>query len=76
MDAQVGLKLTGASPVREKDSHQPDTESRATGGNECSEAGRKDVLDRNASEGIEPRNLTVRGSRLIQNLGMQHTSVR
>jgi len=38
-------------------SQQPDTKSRTAGGNECSEAGRRDVLDRNASEGIQPRKL-------------------
>jgi hypothetical protein len=59
------VKLIGGSPIRVMISHQPDTESRTAGGNECSEAGRMDVSDRNASEGIEPRKLTRRGSRLI-----------
>jgi len=70
------VKLTGESPVRVKVNHQPDTESRIARGNECSEAGIRDMTDRNASEGIEPRNLIVRGSRQFQNIGMQNPSVR
>lgn len=51
------IALIGESPIRVKVSHQPDTEFHIAGGNECDEAERKDVSDRNASEGIEPRNL-------------------
>ena len=56
------VKLTGASPGRVKVSRRPDTESRTAGGNECCEAGRRDVSDRNASEGIEPRKLIDEGA--------------
>ena len=70
------VKLIGGSPIRVKVSHQPDTESRIAGGNECNEAERRDVSDHNASEGIEPRKLTRRGSRPIQNLGMQKATVQ
>jgi hypothetical protein len=70
------VKLTGESPGRAKVSRQPGTESRIANGNGCSEAGRMDVSDRNASEGIEPRNLIRRGSRLFQITGMQHLPAR
>lgn len=56
------LRLTGGSPGRVKDSLQPDTETRIVCGNKYNEAGRKDVSDRNASEGIEPRNLINEGA--------------
>jgi len=48
----------GESPIRAKVSHQPVTEFCMAGGNECHEARRKEISGRNASEGIEPRNVT------------------
>ncbi|MDI6886932.1 MAG: hypothetical protein QMD22_11475, partial [archaeon] len=53
------LALASASLVRVKVSHQPSTKSHVWFGNELCDAGRREVSGFNASECIEPRNLTT-----------------
>ena len=65
------LNLDGESPLRVKVSHQPVTDSHTVCGNKCSEAGRMELSDRNASEGIEPRNFIYHDGRLSFHTGMQ-----
>ena len=60
------LSVDGESPSWAKGSYQPNTKSHVQGGNELNEAGppavrragRREASGRNASEGIEPRNLS------------------
>ena len=45
-------------------------------GNKISEAARQEMLDRNASEGIEPRNTTCQKGRQFSYTGRQKKCVR
>jgi hypothetical protein len=56
---QSVLFLDGGSPSWAKGSHQPNTESHVQGGNDLNEAGRREASGHNASEGMEPRNLST-----------------
>ena len=69
------VNLDGGSPLREKVSHQPVTESHIAYGNKCNEAGRMELSDRNASEGIEPRNFIYYDGRLSLYAGMQQPKI-
>ncbi|MDQ1252103.1 MAG: hypothetical protein QG646_1218 [Euryarchaeota archaeon] len=68
--------LDGASPLRVKVSHQPVTETHTARGNECCEAGKRELSDRNASEGFEPRNPIYYDGRLFPKAGMQQLVAR
>ena len=57
-------------------SRQPVTKSYNVSGNKYIEAERKELSDRNASEGIEPRNEIYYDGRLSRNTGMQQHAVR
>jgi hypothetical protein len=49
---------------------------RTDGGNKISEAARQEILDRNASEGIEPRNFQRQRGRQLSFTGRQQKWVR
>ena len=49
---------------------------RTDGGNKISEAARQEILDRNASEGIEPRNVQRQRGRQFSFTGRQQKWVR
>ena len=49
---------------------------RKGGGNKTREAARKEILDRNASEGIEPRNFQRQRGRQFSFTGRQQKCVR
>ena len=55
--AKLSVQSTvGENPTYVKASHQHGSDYHITGGDECSEVGRSDILGCNASECIEPRN--------------------
>ena len=75
MCQEILVNPDGASPLRVKVSRQPVTESHTAGGNKCSEAERRELSDRNASEGDKPRNTIYHDGRLFSEAGMQQLEV-
>lgn len=72
----VSCRQKKKNPTQTKLSQQSGTELHTCGGNKIREAARKEISDRNASEGIEPRNFPYQRGRRCSYTGRQQKWVR